>query len=260
MKCKEIKLFIVFVFLFFQACSTNKQISSSAPLNISETSEIIKNTKRAEVKFDNLRNRVKVDYNDGKSIQTVILSLRASEDENLWISASMIVPIAKVFITNERIVFYEKFQKTYINQEIDKIMQGAGIKRPVELIQNLLFGRPLSDINKGNWDRIENSNYYVLQSKSGIQNTVFINPESFQLQQQRVYLPLISSLLTIDYGNFKRIDENLVPTSVRITSMRGSDVISINLEYSQYDFPANLTFPMDIPEGYKLKTLDEIIK
>ncbi|MGB1132298.1 MAG: DUF4292 domain-containing protein [Flavobacteriaceae bacterium] len=260
MKCKEIKLFIVFVFLFIQACSTKKQISSSVPLGIIETTEIIKNTKRAEVKFDNLRNRVKVDYNDGKSIQTVILSLRASEDENLWISASMIVPIAKVFITNERIVFYEKFQKTYINQEIDKIMRAAGIKRPVEILQNLLFGRPLSDINKGDWDRIENSNYYVLQSKSGIQNTVFINPESFQLQQQRVYLPLISSLLTIDYGNFKRIDENLVPTSVRITSMRGSDVISINLEYSQYDFPDNLTFPMDIPEGYKLKTLDEIIK
>ena len=260
MKCKEIKLFIVFVFLFMQACTTNEQISRSGPPNIIETSEIIKNTKRAEVKFDNLRNRVKVDYNDGKSIQTVILSLRASEDENLWISASMIVPIAKVFITNERIVFYEKFQKTYINQEIDKIMRAAGIKRPVELLQNLLFGRPLQDINKGDWDRIENTNYYVLQSKSGIQNTVFINPESFQLQQQRVYLPLISSLLTIDYGNFKRIDENLVPTSVRITSMRGSDVISINLEYSQYDFPDNLTFPMDIPEGYKLKTLDEIIK
>ena len=260
MKCKGIKLFIVLIFLIIQACSTNKQISSSAPLDVIETSEIIKNIRKAEVKFANLRNRVKVEYNDGKSIQTVFLSLRASEDENLWISASMIVPIAKIFITNERIVFYEKFQKTYINQEIDKIMRAAGIKSPVGLLQNLLFGRPLSDVNKGDWDRIENSNYYVLQSTSGIQNTVFINPESFQLKQQRIYLPLISSLLTIDYGNFKRIDENLVPTSVRITSMRGSDVISINLEYSQYDFPDNLTFPMDIPEGYKLKTLDEIIK
>ena len=29
----------------------------------------------------------------------------------LWISASMIVPIAKVFITNERIVFFENFKK-----------------------------------------------------------------------------------------------------------------------------------------------------
>ena len=260
MKHKNVKSFIIVVFLTMQACSTNKQIVSSIPLDVIETSEIIKNTRKSEAKFDNLRNRVKVEYNDGKSIQSIILSLRASEDENLWISASMIVPIAKVLITNESIVFYEKFQKTYINQDIDQIMRVAGIKKPVELLQNLLFGKPLIDINKGDWDRIENSNYYVLQSKSGIQNTVFINPESFQLQQQRVYLPLISSLLTIDYGNFKRIDENLVPTSVRITSMRGSDVISINLEYSQYDFPANLTFPMDIPEGYKLKTLDEIIK
>ena len=260
MKLKKVKSFIIVVFLTMQACSTNKQIVSSVPLDVIETNEIIKNTRKSEVKFDNLRNRVKVEYNDGKSIQSIILSLRASEDENLWISASMIVPIAKVLITNESIVFYEKFQKTYINQDIDQIMRVAGIKKPVELLQNLLFGKPLIDINKGDWDRIENSNYYVLQSRSGIQNTVFINPETFQLQQQRVYLPLISSLLTIDYGNFKRIDENLVPTSVRITSMRGSDVISINLEYSQYDFPANLTFPMDIPEGYKLKTLDEIIK
>ena len=260
MKYKEIKLFIIVVFLVMQACSTKKQIASSVPLDIVEASEIIKNTRKSEVKFDNLRNRVKVEYNDGKSIQSIILSLRASEDENLWISASMIVPIAKVFITNESIVFYEKFQKTYINQDIGIIMQAVGINRPVELLQNLLFGKPLTDINKGDWDRIENPDYYVLQSKSGIQNTVFINPETFQLKQQRVYLPLISSLITIDYANFKRIDQNLVPTSVRITSIRGSDVISVNLEYSQYDFPDNLTFPMDIPEGYKLKTLDEILK
>ena len=85
-----------------------------------------------------------------------------------------------------------------------------------------------------------------------------INPETYQLQQQRLYLPFISSLVTIDYGNFKRIDENIVPTSVRISSIRGSNVVSINLDYSQYDFPENLTFPMDIPDGYKLKTLDEI--
>lgn len=260
MSCKGIKLFTIVGILAIQACSTNKQIISNFPLDDIETNEIIKNTTKSEINFNNLRTRVKVEYNDGKSIQSIFLSLRASQDENLWISASMIVPIAKIFLTNESLVFYEKFQKTYINQDIDKIMQSTGIKRPVELVQNLLFGRPLIDFNKGDWDRIQNSNYYVLQSKSGIQNTIFINPENFQLEQQRVYLPLISSLLTIDYANFKRIDKNIVPTSVRITSVRGSDVISLNLEYSQYDFPDNLTFPMDIPEGYKLKTLDEIIK
>ena len=164
----------------------------------------------------------------------------------------------RIFLDNERIIFYEKFQKTYVDQDISQLMILAGIKKPVKLIQNLLFGKPLIDINKSGWERVKNSNFYVLQSSAGLQNTVFINPETFQLEQQRLYLPFISSLLTIDYGNFKRINDNLLPTSVRISSMQGSSIISINLEYSQYDFPDALTFPMDIPEGYKLKTLDEI--
>jgi len=258
MRSRLIKIFVVFVFLLMQACSTKKQITSSVPINLIETSEIIKNTRKSGVNFKNLRNRVKVEYSDGKSTQSIILSLRASEDENLWISASMIVPIAKIFIDNEKIIFYEKFQKTYIDQDITQIMRLIGVKKPVKLIQNLLFGKPLLDINRGEWRRIENSNFYVLQSSSGLQNTIFINPENYQLQQQRLYLPFISSLVTIDYGNFKRIDDNIVPTSVRISSIRGNNIVSINLDYSQYDFPENLTFPMDIPDGYKLKTLDEI--
>ena len=79
-------------------------------------------------------------FNDGKSIQSIILSLRATENESLWISASMIVPIAKIFLDNERIIFYEKFQKTYVDQDISQLMRLAGIKKPVKLIQNLLFG------------------------------------------------------------------------------------------------------------------------
>ena len=95
-----------------------------------------------------MRNRVKVEFNDGKSIQSIILSLRATENESLWISASMIVPIAKIFLDNERIIFYEKFQKTYVDQDISQLMRLAGIKKPVKLIQNLLFGKPLIEINK----------------------------------------------------------------------------------------------------------------
>lgn len=258
MKGKKLKLFIIVILFIVQSCSSNKQIVSRVPLDVLDTSEIIKNAKKAEVNFKNLRNRVKVEFNDGKSIQSIILSLRATENESLWISASMIVPIAKIFLDNERIIFYEKFQKTYVDQDISQLMRLAGIKKPVKLIQNLLFGKPLIEINKTGWERIKNSNFYVLQSSVGLQNTVFINPETFQLEQQRLYLPFISSLLTIDYANFKRINDNLLPTSVKISSMQGSTIISINLEYSQYDFPDALTFPMDIPEGYKLKTLDEI--
>lgn len=263
MNNKTGKIFIIFslLFLFFLGgCSTKKKILSDLPLNDIEVPEIIKNSKKSELKFQNLRNRVKVEFNDGRSTQTVSLSLRALDQELIWISASMIVPIAKILLSNERIVFYEKFQKTYINQELDLIMNALGIKNPVKSFQNLLFGKSIFDINRGSWERVENPNYYVLKSSKGIQSSLFINPKTFQLDQQRVFIPMLSSLITIDYNNYKNIEDKIVPNTVLISYMRGNKIIRINLEYSQFDFPKNLTFPMEIPTDYKIKTLDEILK
>ena len=260
MNNKTGKIFILLLLFFLAGCSTKKKIVSDRPIKDLEISEIIKNSKKSELKFQNLRNRVKVEFNDGRSIQTVSLSLRALNQEIIWISASMIVPIAKILLSNERIIFYEKFQKTYINQEIDIIMNALGIKNPVKSFQNLLLGKSILDINRGSWERVENPNYYVLKLSKGIQSSLFINPKTFLLDQQRLFIPMLSSLITIDYSNYKNIEDKIVPNNVLISYLRGNKIIKINLKYSQFDFPNNLTFPMEIPTDYKIKTLDEILK
>ena len=260
MNNKTGKIFTLLLLFFLAGCSTKKKIVSDRPINDLEISDIIKNSKKSELKFQNLRNRVKVEFNDGRSTQTVSLSLRALNQEIIWISASMIVPIAKILLSNERIIFYEKFQKTYINQEIDIIMNALGIKNPVKSFQNLLLGKSIFDINRGSWERVENPNYYVLKSSKGIQTSLFINPKTFLLDQQRIFIPMLSSLITIDYSNYKNIEDKIVPNNVLISYLRGNKIIKINLKYSQFDFPNNLTFPMEIPTDYKIKTLDEILK
>ena len=115
-------------------------------------------------------------------------------------------------------------------------------------------------MNKANWERIDNSVYYVLQSSKGIQTTIFINPKTFMLDQQRIYIPLLSSLVTVNYRNYKNVDGKTVPNEILISYIKGSRIIKINLEYSQFDFPENLNFPMEIPSDYKRVTLNEILK
>ena len=224
MNNKTGKIFILLLLFFLAGCSTKKKIVSDRPINDLEISEIIKNSKKSELKFQNLRNRVKVEFNDGRSTQTVSLSLRALNQEIIWISASMIVPIAKILLSNERIIFYEKFQKTYINQEIDIIMNALGIKSPVKSFQNLLLGKSIFDINRGSWERVENPNYYVLKSSKGIQTSLFINPKTFLLDQQRIFIPMLSSLITIDYSNYKNIEDKIVPNNVLISYLRGNKI------------------------------------
>tara|TARA_B100001057_G_scaffold363880_1_gene366618 strand:+ start:7779 stop:8570 length:792 start_codon:yes stop_codon:yes gene_type:complete len=246
--------------LIFQGCSTKKNIVSDLPITGIEISEIIKNSRKTDFTYENLRNRVKVEFDNGRLTQNIILSFRAVEDEIVWMSASMIVPIAKILMTNERFVFYEKFQKNYIDEELSQVSKLLNLKSPVNLLQNILFGSPVIDINKGKWDRIQNSNYYVLRSSKGIQTTLFINPKTFQLEQQRIFIPLLSSLLTFNYRNYKNINGKTVPSEVLISYIKGNQITRINLEYSQFDFPENLNFPMEIPSDYKRVKLDEIIK
>ena len=253
-------VFAIIILFLLQGCSPKKTIIGDTPSNEIELSEIIKNSRKADLKFENLRNKVKVEFNDGKSIQTINLSLRALENELLWMSATMIVPIAKILLTNQKILFYEKFQKTYINQDLDLIMRTLGIKNPVEIFQNILFGNPILDTGKADWEMVENSNYYILKSSKSVQSTLFINPKTFKLEQQRIYLPFLSSLITINYSNYKILEGKTFPNNVLISYIKGSEIIKINLEYSQFDFPEKLTFPMEIPTDYKIKTLDEILK
>ena len=138
-------------------------------------------------------------------------------------------------------------------------MKIAGIKKPVEAIQNLLYGRPMIDINKVKWDQVENSSFYILKSSTLIQNTLFINPKTYQLNQQRIFIPILSSLITVSYNNYRDYEGRSIPNNVLISYIKGDKIIKINLEYSQIDFPGNLTFPMEIPADYKIKTLDEIL-
>ncbi len=153
----------VLLLIILQGCSTKKVIVSDQPLSEIEISEIIKNSRKTDFTFENLRNRVKVEFDNGRLTQNIILSLRAEEDEVLWISASMIVPIAKILMSNERFVFYEKFQKTYIDEDLSKVLKLLNLKSPVKLLQNILYGGIVTDINRVKWDRIQNSNFYVLQ-------------------------------------------------------------------------------------------------
>ncbi len=250
----------VLLLIILQGCSTKKVIVSDLPLTGIEISEIIKNSRKTDFTFENLRNRVKIEFDNGRLTQNIILSLRAEEDKVLWMSASMIVPIAKILMSNERFVFYEKFQKTYIDEDLSKVLKLLNLKNPVKLLQNILYGGPVIDINKVKWDRIQNSNYYVLQSSQEIQTTLFINPKTFQLEQQRIFIPLLSSLITFNYRNYKNVDGKSVPNQVLISYIKGRRITRINLEYSQFDFPENLNFPMEIPSDYKRINLDEIIK
>ena len=132
--------------------------------------------------------------------------MRVEQDEALWISASMIVPIAKAFITKNQFIFYEKFQRTYIDIPLNYGNTELLPPVPLELIQNILFGKPIIDVDKIKWKIIQNPTQYVLtplKNQESVQPTLFFNPINFILEEQRIYLSSTNTLIVAEYNNFK---------------------------------------------------------
>lgn len=253
---------IIVFFMVLSGCSVNKTNSNNASDLSLDLKSVVKEIKKSENKFKNVRNRAKIEFDNGKTIQSIVLNLRVAENEVLWISASMIVPIAKALITKDQLVFYEKFQRTYIDTSLKN---NKGLLQPIsiELIQNILFGKPVVDVDSRNWKIIQNPMQYVLtpsKNQENIQPTMFFNPKDFVLEEQRIYFSSINALLIVEYNNFKSLNEKNIPTEVFMSIIRNGKISKITIEYSQIDFPQNLTFPIEIPEGYKKININELLQ
>ena len=109
----------------------------------------------------------------------------------------------------------------------------------------------VTDINKlmGSYSKLKLLCTSIIKRDS---NNTFYKSKTFQLAQQRIFIPLLS-LITFNYRNYKNVDGKSVPSEVLISYMKGSKITTINLEYSQFDFPENLNFSMEIPSDYNHK-------
>ncbi len=260
---KLYKWIIIVFFGILSGCVDNKA-SSSNPANLDlDLKSVVKEIKQSENKFKNLRNRAKIQFDNGKTIQSINLNLRIKENEALWISASMLVPIAKALITKNQFIFYEKFQRTYIDSPLNYKNKGVLPPVSIELIQNILFGKPVVKIDSRNWRIIQNPSQYVLtplNSLNNIQPTLFFNPTNFVLEEQRIYFRSINTLIVIEYDNFKTTNGKNIPIEVFMSIIQNGEISKITIEYSQIDFPENLTFPIEIPEGYRKITINELLQ
>ena len=102
--------------IFVAGCKSPAILPSKTPIKDRPIKELIKAISKNGADFKKFRSRVKTTYYDGKRSQQVIVNLRMEKDKSIWMSANILVPIAKILITPKKVSFYEKFQKTFFEE------------------------------------------------------------------------------------------------------------------------------------------------
>ena len=97
MKIINLKVyFILLVLMTFTACKVTKVLPNNTPVKNFKIKELQKaiNSSRSNLKL--FRSRLKVTYDDGKRAQELVVNFRMKENESIRLSATMLIPLAKL--------------------------------------------------------------------------------------------------------------------------------------------------------------------
>lgn len=242
----------------FISCKSAKVINSGVVNKNLSAKAIIKTHYLNAMDFKTMAGKMKIAYSDGEDNQGATVSLRMKKDEVIWLSAPFGVVKAK--ITPSRISFYNKLENNYFDGDFSYLSDLLGTDVDFVQLQNLLLGQSLFDLTEGKYDMaLVNDNYQLQPRKiAALFSTLFqIEPKNFKIATQQLAQPLKKRLLEINYENYQKIDNHVLPGKVKITAIDKALKNTITIEYRNIEFNKALNFPYKTPKGFKEIVLEK---
>ena len=250
---KRITYFLAIVVLIISCKSNITTVNETA--KIMSANRVIKNHYINDFNKETIVARMKVKYIGKNNLPGVTASLRLKKDETIWISISKLgFPIGKALITNNKVSYYEKINKTYFEGDYKLLSNWLGTELDFEKVQNLLLGQAILNLKDDKYDIDLQENNYLLKPKKANDLYVIlfmINPLNFKINKQQVQESDQGKTLSIEYKKYENIDNEMFPKNILINALDGRYTTSVDVDYRSVEFNKNVSFPFTIPKGYK---------
>ncbi|WP_461533243.1 DUF4292 domain-containing protein [Sinomicrobium sp.] len=254
----KIGLLLPLVLLTLHSCKTTKTISAGEAVRNLSVRQIVKRHYNNTPEFETARGRMKIDYSSGDVSQGVNLSFRIKKDEAIWLSATM--NLAKVYITPERVSFYNKLDNTYFDGDFSYLSHLLGTDLNFSKIQDMLLGQAMLDLTDGAYtaEVVENAYQLVPKRQTQFFETLFrIEPTHFRIGKQLLIDPSTHRSLSIAYNKYQEVTGVVFPEEVDILARENDRETSIRIAYRNVEINREISFPYSIPKGYKEIKLDK---
>ncbi|MFK7811543.1 MAG: DUF4292 domain-containing protein [Maribacter sp.] len=246
------QLYISIFVVFLISCKSSKVLTYGEVNENLSAKTIIKTHYQNEIDFKTLSGKMKVEYSSGDDNQGVSLSLRMEKDKAIWLSAPL--GLVKAYITPNRVSFYNKLENQYFDGDFSYLSNLLGTELDFQKVQNLLLGQALLNLKEGKYDlEVADKNYQLKPREAAeLFKILFqIEPKNFKIATQQLSQPLKKRLLEIDYQNYQKISNYILPNSIFITAIDKDVKNTIAIEYRNIEFNNAMNFPYKIPKGYK---------
>lgn len=250
-------LFLLLISIGISSCGAKKSALSTKDLAMKK---IVAKHKEAAPDFSTLRGRIRAGYATADESQSISISMRMEKDKAIWLSAKLagIIPLAKVLITPKEVKYYEKINQTYFVGDFSLLSKWLGTKLDFEKVQNLLTGQTIYDLDDATYRLEENENGYQFHSEKGafLAKLFLLNPKTFKAEAQQLIRSEQNQSLTITYPEYQQVNGFYFPKEIAIIANQGAESTKINIAFRSLEFDVPVSFPFNIPSGYKEITIE----
>ncbi|HEV8284657.1 MAG TPA: DUF4292 domain-containing protein [Chitinophagaceae bacterium] len=206
------------------------------------------------IEYKTFSAKLNIDYIDVDDKKyNVNANLRMYKDSAIWISVNAIFGIEglRALITKDSVKILDKQNKLYTRRSIEYLQEVSALPVDLSSLQELLIGNPVFlDSNIVSYSKFDNS-VSLLSIGKIFKNLITINENK---SLQRIKLDDVDELRNrtgdLSYGDYEN-KRGVNFSTTRKISFAEKKKLDIRLEFKQYNFNEELTFPFSIPKNYK---------
>ena len=250
-------LAVVLAFLLI-GCKSKQAVATLAAKDTAEISKIINGHYANETNFKTLNIKANAKYEDPSQSHSLNADIRIKKNEIIWINIKILgFPIAKALITPAKVSYYEKINNTYFEGDFSMLSNWLGTDLDFQKVQNLLLGKSIDDLSKGNWISGINDKLFKLSQvqTTDISKEFYFEAANFLLKKETITQASQNRALEIQYPSYKEVERIFLPNEINIKAAQ-KDKISIAIEYKNTTFNENLNYSYAIPSDYKAIQID----
>jgi len=206
------------------------------------------------IQFQTFSAKVNVDYSgsDGKKYD-VNANIRMYKDSAIWVSVNALLGIEamRLFITKDSVKFQDRLNKTYTARSVDYLQEVTALPLNLYNLQDLIIGNPVFlDSNIVSYS-VNNNQIAMLSLGQLFKNLLTLNESDKVLLHSKLddTDPTRNRTADLTYTDYESKKSVPFATKRRIV-VAEKKRLDIKLDFKQYDFNGEVSFPFSIPKNY----------
>jgi hypothetical protein len=247
------KIGYVLLVLLLVSCKSKAVLNEGKAGDVLSSEKIIQNHYNNKIDFSSLYIRASAKYKDEKQSQSVSAEIKIKKDEKILVSIRFLgITMAKALITPNEVKYYEKINGTFFEGDYASLSKWLGTDLDFQKVQNMLLGKPIDDLTKGNYTSAIVEKLYKLNTfENKTEKSFWFEGEHYLLKKQEIIQQAQQRAFEVNYPNFQEVSSTYLPSSLLINAIQQSGKTEISMDYNTITFNEDLSFPYSVPEDYE---------